>query len=170
MVRLAMENPSWGYRRVQGELMKLGAHLAGSTIAKVMKDNGLDPAPRRSGSTWRAFLRICRLPQGNRMAPMKSLLFEDRSILCRKSTMTLTLALRAHLVSTGLISPRTPLSGHPSQPRKRSHGCPFGVEMGSTECGPRSASRRPRPSRMPPGRSLVAVRSRHRSVPSLRRR
>jgi transposase InsO family protein len=44
-------------RRIQGELIKLGIRLAASTIARIMKDHGLRPAPRRSGPTWRAFLR-----------------------------------------------------------------------------------------------------------------
>jgi len=57
VVRLASENPRWGYRRIQGELIKLGVRLAASTIARIMKDHGLGPAPRRAGPTWRAFLR-----------------------------------------------------------------------------------------------------------------
>ena len=56
VVRLARENPRWGYRRIQGELGKLGVRLGASTIAKVLKDHGLGPTPRRSGPTWRAFL------------------------------------------------------------------------------------------------------------------
>jgi len=57
VVRLARENPRWGYRRNQGELGKLGVLLAASTIAKILRDHGLGPAPRRSGPTWREFLR-----------------------------------------------------------------------------------------------------------------
>ena len=57
VVRLASENPRWGYRRIQGELLKLGIHLAASTIARILRDHGLGPAPRRNGPTWRAFLR-----------------------------------------------------------------------------------------------------------------
>jgi putative transposase len=57
VVRLARENPRWGYRLIQGELGKLGVRLAASTIAKIMKDHGLGPAPRRSGPVWREFLR-----------------------------------------------------------------------------------------------------------------
>ena len=56
VVRLATENPRWGYRRIQGELLKLGVRLAPSTIAQIMKNHGLGTAPRRSGPTWRAFL------------------------------------------------------------------------------------------------------------------
>jgi transposase InsO family protein len=57
VVRLATENPRWGYRRIQGELIKFGVRLAASTIARILKDHGLRPAPLRSGPTWRAFLR-----------------------------------------------------------------------------------------------------------------
>lgn len=57
MVCLGVENPRWGYRRIQGELIKLRVRLAASTIARIMKDHDLGPAPRRSGPTWRVFLR-----------------------------------------------------------------------------------------------------------------
>ena len=57
VLRLARENPRWGYRRIQGELIKLGVRLAASTIAQIMKRNGLGPAPRRASATWREFLR-----------------------------------------------------------------------------------------------------------------
>jgi transposase InsO family protein len=49
--------PYRGYRRIQGELNKLGIRLAASTIARILKDHGIRPAPRRAGPTWRAFLR-----------------------------------------------------------------------------------------------------------------
>jgi transposase InsO family protein len=56
VLRTARENPSWGYRRIQGELVGLGHSVAASTVWKILKDVGLDPAPRRSGPTWRQFL------------------------------------------------------------------------------------------------------------------
>jgi transposase InsO family protein len=57
VVRLAKENPHWGYRRIQGEMIKLGVRLAASTIASILKDQGLGPAPRRQGPSWCEFLR-----------------------------------------------------------------------------------------------------------------
>jgi hypothetical protein len=53
VLRMARENPRWGYRRIQGELVRLGHSLAASTVWKILKSAGLDPAPRRSGPTWR---------------------------------------------------------------------------------------------------------------------
>jgi hypothetical protein len=57
ILRLAGENPRWGYRRLQGELKKLGIRVSATTIRAVLLGNGLRPAPRRGSVTWRAFLR-----------------------------------------------------------------------------------------------------------------
>jgi putative transposase len=56
ILRMATENPGWGYTRIQGALKNLGHDVARSTIAKVLKDNGIPPAPGRP-SSWRTFLR-----------------------------------------------------------------------------------------------------------------
>ena len=55
-VRLAKENPLWGYRRIHGELTKLGVTVAPSAVYEILRSSGIDPAPRRDGPTWRQFL------------------------------------------------------------------------------------------------------------------
>jgi Homeodomain-like domain len=55
--RMARENPSWGYTRIEGELLKLGISISATTIATVLRKSGLGPAPRRIGPSWSAFLR-----------------------------------------------------------------------------------------------------------------
>jgi hypothetical protein len=57
VLRLAKENPSWGYRRIHGELLALGIKLAASTVWQILADAGIDPAPERTSSTWAQFLR-----------------------------------------------------------------------------------------------------------------
>ena len=68
-VRLAQENPLWGYRRIHGELTKLGVSVAASTVYEILRAASIDPAPRRDGPTWRQFLHAqsrrdpgCRFP------------------------------------------------------------------------------------------------------------
>ena len=56
VVRIAADNPAWGHRRVQGELVKLGHRIAASTVWQILHDAGIDPAPRRTGPTWKQFL------------------------------------------------------------------------------------------------------------------
>jgi len=57
IVRLARENPRWGYQRIQGELLPLGVRLSATVIRTTLRRHGLDPAPRGAATTWRAFLR-----------------------------------------------------------------------------------------------------------------
>jgi transposase len=56
VIRIATDNPTWGHRRVQGELVKLGHQMAASTVWQILHDAGIDPAPRRTGPTWKQFL------------------------------------------------------------------------------------------------------------------
>ena len=57
LVRLAREDPTWGYRRIHGELATMGIVLAPSSTWAILKRRGIDPVPRRSGPTWAKFLR-----------------------------------------------------------------------------------------------------------------
>jgi putative transposase len=55
VLEMARDNPGWGYRRIHGELAGLGHKVAPSTVWQILKDAGIDPAPRRAGQTWRVF-------------------------------------------------------------------------------------------------------------------
>ncbi len=56
ILRLARENPTWGYRRIHGELAQLGITIAASTIWTILKNAGIDPAPDRNSESWTTFL------------------------------------------------------------------------------------------------------------------
>src|SRR4051794_7081060 len=52
VLRLVAENPTWGYRRVHGELLTLGVKVAASTVWEILRGAGVDPAPERAVTTW----------------------------------------------------------------------------------------------------------------------
>jgi putative transposase len=57
VLRLARENPAWGYRRIHGELRRLGYEIGSSTVWTILHRAGVDPAPTRSAVSWRQLLR-----------------------------------------------------------------------------------------------------------------
>jgi putative transposase len=57
VLRLAAENPTWGYKRIHGELVRLGVPLSPSSVWNVLRRHGIEPAPRRASVSWREFLR-----------------------------------------------------------------------------------------------------------------
>ena len=74
VLRLARENPTWGYRRIQGELATMGVVLAPSSVWTILRRHGIDPSPMRSGPTWSEFLS----PRRHRCWPVTS----SRSTRC----------------------------------------------------------------------------------------
>jgi putative transposase len=56
VLRIARENPTWGYRRVHGELATMDVRLAPSSVWTILRRHGVEPSPRRSGPTWGEFL------------------------------------------------------------------------------------------------------------------
>src|SRR5437879_8885024 len=57
ILRLARENPRWGYLRICGECAELGIKVSGTSVRNILRRNGLGPAPRRGGTSWAEFLR-----------------------------------------------------------------------------------------------------------------
>src|SRR5215212_5761285 len=57
VIRLASENPNWGYRRIHAELASLGYRIGASTVWTILHRAGIDPSPRRAGPSWAQFLR-----------------------------------------------------------------------------------------------------------------
>ena len=57
IVAMANDNPTWGYRRITGELAGLGYSVGASTVWRILKQRGIDPAPQRTRVTWTQFLR-----------------------------------------------------------------------------------------------------------------
>ena len=57
ILRLAQENPTWGYRRIQGELARMGVPLAPSSVWAILQRHNVDSSPMRTGAGWKEFLR-----------------------------------------------------------------------------------------------------------------
>jgi putative transposase len=57
VLQLAQDNPAWGYRRVHGELSRLGHHVSEATVRRILRARRCRPAPRNADTPWRAFLR-----------------------------------------------------------------------------------------------------------------
>lgn len=56
VLRLDSENPTWGYRRISGEILRLGHKIAASTVWKILRSEGREPTPNRTGPSWSEFI------------------------------------------------------------------------------------------------------------------
>lgn len=142
VLQLARENPTWGYRRIHRELVGLGHSIAASTIWKILKTAGIDPAPRRSGPSWTQFLTA----QAHAILAV-DFAHVDTVFLCRPP-------LRAHRHRTQ----------HPARTRHRNHRPPNRSVGHTTGPEPPDGPRRPR--RAIP---VSHPRPRHQIHPHLRR-
>ena len=147
MVRPTRENPRWGYRRIQGELQKLGVRLASSTIARILSDHDLGPAPRRATS-WRAFMR-------SQAAHIVATDFftVDTVLLRRLYVLFLIELVRRRIWIAGVTAHPAGHVGHPAGPKRG--------------CRPR---RRRNPSEVPGSRPGYEVHPRLRQCLRVRRR
>jgi hypothetical protein len=109
VLRLARENPSWGYQRIAGEIKGLGLTVSATTVTKIMRRAGLGPAGSRSRPSWRAFLR----PQAKSMLAVD--FFTVETITLRRVYVLFFLELasrRVHLA--GCTANPTGHRGHPT--------------------------------------------------------
>jgi transposase len=109
VLRLARENPRWGYPRIAGELHKLGLQVSPSTVRRLLLGAGLEPAPRRSGPKWRDFLR-------QQAAGMLACdFFTVETISLRRFYVLFFIELEAAVSTSPAAPPTRPAPGSPSR-------------------------------------------------------
>lgn len=126
VLRLARENPSWGYRRVHGELLVLGVTVAASTVWEILTEAGIDPAPERAAGTWADFLRsqpdallACDFLEtvtltGARMYVLAAIEHASRRIRILSATAHPTAAWTVQAAKNLSWTSMTPAAGHAS--------------------------------------------------------
>jgi Homeodomain-like domain len=71
VLRLARENPRWGYQRIAGEINGLGLAVSATTVKKILRQAGIGPAGARAGLSWSAFLRQRGASLGGQREPTR---------------------------------------------------------------------------------------------------
>ena len=159
VVRLAKENPLWGYRRFHGELTKLSVAVAPSTVWKIPHAAGIDPAPRRTGPSWRQFLQV-------QAAGIVAVDFLHADTVLMKNCTSWYLSSTAPAGCTWAASPRTlRASGRCSRPATWLRGSASGSRTSSScsATADRTSPPRSTPSSRPPAPGSCAAPSRHRA-------
>jgi hypothetical protein len=167
VLRMAADNPTWGHRRIQGELVGLGHSVEASTVWRILRRAGVDPAPRRAEASWPQFLHA------HASAHPRLRLLHRRH---RPAATRLRLLLRGAVHPHGARARRHPAPDRPvgrpagTQP---AHGPrPTGpassatssatatrnTPTSSTGCSPAPALRSSRPRRGPPRANAVCER------------
>jgi transposase len=108
VLRLARENASWGYRRIQGEPAALGIKVAASTVWEILKAHGIDPAPERTATTWATFLR------SQAGALLACDFFEVRTLPAPACTFWLSSSTPPAVSASSASPPTPPASGSPN--------------------------------------------------------
>ena len=111
VLRLAAENPRWGYRRIQGEARRLGYRVGEGTVRRLLAAAGISPTPRRASSTWQQFLRA----QAHEVLSCD--FFHVDTVLLRRLYVFVVLEVetrRVHILGGDAASDRS--VGHPAGP------------------------------------------------------
>ncbi len=99
---MALKNVGWGYRRIQGELKALDHRIPRSTIADILRENGIKPAPDRPTS-WMTFIQAhwgCAAESATRTAGKRQA--DDKELLGSRSTGASVLRAKAHAGNCGV--------------------------------------------------------------------
>ena len=139
VLRLAKENPTWGYRRIHGELATMGVRLAPSSVWAILRRHGIEPTPRRSGPTWTEFLQV----QATTMLACD--FFTVDTVLLRRLYVLFFIEIdtrRVHL--SGVTANPVGAWGHPAGPQPKVSSWPSVHERSSSSSATGTRSSPPR--------------------------